>query len=292
MPHDFRMPLQVRTKPVETLVARTDAVAVGSFVCPSSHPLFHDSGPCTHHTFVFPRTVTRVRLAEGPSFVGDPTVVVFYNQHQNYTRTKVSDVDACDWYVVADELLLDAISQFDPGVRDRADRPFRFASAPIDARTYLEQRRLFDRAASGRQGDSLETDEAVLRILGAAIGSAYAAHSRDTRGRRPAISAEQIDTVKRLIASSLAGESRLLDLARAAGCSPYHLCRAFRIATGMTMTAYRHSLRMRAALGRLRERRTDLTELALELGYSSHSHFTAMFRRTFGMPPSAWRAIP
>ncbi|MGK2856852.1 MAG: helix-turn-helix transcriptional regulator [Thermoanaerobaculia bacterium] len=286
------MPLQVRTKPVETLVARTDAVAVGRFVCPSSHPLFHDSGPCTHHTFVFPRTVTRVRLEGGPSFVADPTVVIFYNQHQNYTRTKVSDVDACDWYVVADELMLDAISQFDPGVRDRADRPFRFASAPIDSRTYLQQRRLFDRLSTAREGDSLETDEAVLRILGRAIESAYATHSRGIRTRRPAVSGEQIDAVKRAIAASYAGESRLLELARIAECSPFHLCRAFRNSTGMTITTYRHSLRMRAALGRLREKRADLTELALELGYSSHSHFTAVFRRTFGMPPSAWRAIP
>jgi AraC-like DNA-binding protein len=34
-----------------------------------------------------------------------------------------------------------------------------------------------------------------------------------------------------------------------------------------------------------------LTRLALDLGYSSHSHFTASFRRAFGLTPSAARTI-
>jgi AraC-like DNA-binding protein len=33
----------------------------------------------------------------------------------------------------------------------------------------------------------------------------------------------------------------------------------------------------------------DLTALALDLGFSSHSHFTDAFRRRFGMAPSSLR---
>ena len=33
----------------------------------------------------------------------------------------------------------------------------------------------------------------------------------------------------------------------------------------------------------------DLTSLALDLGFSSHSHFSTAFRRQFGRPPSAMR---
>jgi AraC-like DNA-binding protein len=285
------MPMEIRTKPVETLVARTDTVAIGRFVCPASHPLYRDSGPCTHHTFVFPRTATRVRLDDGRSFVGDPTTVIFYNQNQNYTRSKVSEVDACDWFVVADDVLLDALSQYDRSVVDRPDAPFRIATAPVDARTYLQQRRLFERALAGQSSDALETDETVLRILTVTLRSAYLSRGTGPTQRRATVSSEQIDAVRRAIAADYSGESRLADLARIAECSPFHLCRTFRAATGMTMTAYRHALRMRDALGRLRERNHDLTGIALDLGYSSHSHFTAMFRRTFGIPPSAWRAI-
>jgi len=283
---------EIRTKPVETLVHRTDSVAFGSFVCPSSHSLFRDSGPCSYHTFVFPRTATRIRLAEGPAFVGDPTTVLFYNQHQLYERAKVSDVDACDWFVVADEILFDMIAPHDPAVRDRRDRPFRFPVAPAGSSVYLAQRRLFDRALAGRIGERLEIEEAAIDILAAAIAAAYASNDLGRRRRASLVQREPIELVKREIAATPAASPRLSDLARVAGCSQFQLCRAFRRATGMTMTEYRHSLRMRDALARLRAGGRDLTEIALDLGYSSHSHFSAVFRRTFGLPPSAWRAIP
>jgi AraC-like DNA-binding protein len=34
---------------------------------------------------------------------------------------------------------------------------------------------------------------------------------------------------------------------------------------------------------------SDLTALAFDLGFSSHSHFSAAFRRAFGCTPSAFR---
>ena len=37
------------------------------------------------------------------------------------------------------------------------------------------------------------------------------------------------------------------------------------------------------------EPRASLTELALDLGFSSHSHLTAAFHREFGVPPSEAR---
>jgi AraC-like DNA-binding protein len=35
---------------------------------------------------------------------------------------------------------------------------------------------------------------------------------------------------------------------------------------------------------------SDLTELALQLGYADHSHFTNAFHREWGHPPSQFRA--
>ena len=64
------MALEIHLKPVEALLFRSDVVAVGKFRCPATHPLFRDSGPCSHHTFVFPRTVTGIRHAGGASFTG------------------------------------------------------------------------------------------------------------------------------------------------------------------------------------------------------------------------------
>ena len=51
-----------------------------------------------------------------------------------------------------------------------------------------------------------------------------------------------------------------------------------------------NQLRLREALGRIRDGHDDLAALADELGFSSHSHLSANFRRTFGVAPSSARA--
>ena len=281
--------ISLELKPVESLLFRSDLVAVGSFRCPAAHPLFRDSGPCNSHTFVFPRTMTAIRHEGGPSFVGNPATVSFYNRRQVYFRTRISDADASDWFVVADDVLAEVIARVDPSVEERPERPFRFAHGPSDARTYLEQRRLFERIASGQVIDALDVEERVIAILRRVIGAAYGAHDA-----RPVTcrAREHVERARLSICRGFTRNATLREIASEAGASPYHLCRAFRALTGETMTSYRHSLRLRVALGRLRDRRTDLTELALDLGYDSHSHFTRVFRRAFGVPPSAVRAIP
>lgn len=99
-----------------------------------------------------------------------------------------------------------------------------------------------------------------------------------------------VEGAKRAIERDLRRNVTLRDLARAMCCSPWRLCRAFRRFTGLTVTGYRHALRVRIALERLRDAPDDLTALALELGFSSHSHFTHVFRRHVGVPPSQVRA--
>ena len=71
--------------------------------------------------------------------------------------------------------------------------------------------------------------------------------------------------------------------------SPFHLARVFRAHTGFSIHGYRNQLRLRSSLERLFEPEVDLALLGRELGYSSHSHFTDSFHRTFGRPPSAVR---
>lgn len=99
-----------------------------------------------------------------------------------------------------------------------------------------------------------------------------------------------VDAAKLAIASDPSRRIPLRELSRAVNCSPFRLSRVFRRATGQTLTSYRHALRVLAALERLRDADIDLTELALELGYSSHSHFTRIFRRHLGVTPSQVRA--
>ena len=71
--------------------------------------------------------------------------------------------------------------------------------------------------------------------------------------------------------------------------SPYHLARLFREQTGYTVHGFRNQVRLRSALDRVRDPGTDLSSLAADLGFSSHSHFTKAFRAAFGVTPSALR---
>jgi AraC-like DNA-binding protein len=70
--------------------------------------------------------------------------------------------------------------------------------------------------------------------------------------------------------------------------SPVYLAQVFQRVEGRPLYKYQLQLRLAQALDLVR-RYDDLTTLALELGFSSHSHFSAAFRRAYGCSPSAFK---
>jgi len=81
----------------------------------------------------------------------------------------------------------------------------------------------------------------------------------------------------------------LAPLARTLGVSPFRLCHAFGEASGRTISRHLDHLRLHAALDLLASQEGRLVDVALAVGYSSHSHFTARFRRALGVTPSEVR---
>lgn len=79
----------------------------------------------------------------------------------------------------------------------------------------------------------------------------------------------------------------LEDLAASVGVSTFHASRIFRRLLGTPMHRHLMHLRLLAALELLDERRGNWSALALEVGFSSHSHFTTAFRAAFGRSPKA-----
>src|SRR5262249_37657599 len=100
--------------------------------------------------------------------------------------------------------------------------------------------------------------------------------------------ADAIQHVRALIASTPTAPFSLSSLARHADMTPFQLCRAFTRGCGETMTTYRLRLRLLASLERL-QAGDPLVDIALACGFSSHSHFGAAFRAAFGITPSSWR---
>lgn len=106
--------------------------------------------------------------------------------------------------------------------------------------------------------------------------------------RQQRLSAERVERVIALLRENLAEPPTLEEIGRAVGCSPFYLSRTFSTATGMTMPQYIRQLRMERAAELLRAGRLNVTEVAMEVGYSSPSHFGQAFHETFGCCPGLY----
>ena len=106
--------------------------------------------------------------------------------------------------------------------------------------------------------------------------------------RQERIAAERVEQVTALLRRDLSNPPGLEDLGRSVGCSPFHLSRTFSAATGLTIPQYVRQLRMERAAELLRSGRFNVTEAALEVGYSSLSHFSQAFHETFGCCPGLY----
>jgi len=85
------------------------------------------------------------------------------------------------------------------------------------------------------------------------------------------------------------GRLSLSEIASELGVTSIYLTQCFKRSEGMPLYRYQTLLRLSRALDRLPDS-DDITDLALELGYSSHSHFTAVFRNELGTTPSHYRS--
>jgi AraC family transcriptional regulator len=165
-------------------------------------------------------------------------------------------------------------------------RAYRRPRAIPSARSFLMQQRLVERL-SASAADQLEAEESAWSAVDAfqdALGSAP--HGDASPRMRGAVVAAQ-----ELITAKYRQPLPLSTVAAHAEVSQFHLSRAFRRITGITMHRFQVVVRLRAALQRLDQGSSDLTDLALDLGFSDHSHFCGAFRREFGMAPSEYRAL-
>jgi AraC-like DNA-binding protein len=107
-----------------------------------------------------------------------------------------------------------------------------------------------------------------------------------TRQKRTAM--ERVDRVIQLLHENLAEPLPLSQLAKEAGCSPHYLSRLFSQETGHTMGSYIRRIRIEKAAELLRDGRMNVTEAAMEVGYSSLSHFSKAFREITGCCPGIY----
>ena len=233
------------------------------------------------HAFVFSRTIAKIEDGEGRSVTANPAAVLMLNQNQRYTTYPFGELDTTVRYLVSDTVLLQLLAPYEKNVS--LYRPFRFLEAAPPASTLIEERVLAEAVASG---DRIDLEEAVIQILASVVRAAYG-QKRGRMATRREI--EGVEAVREWIARNPAANPSLPEMSEIAGLTPMKLCRAFRQRTGLTLTRFRHILRGCLALDLMTSGSKDLLEISLSLGYSSHSHFTYVFRRIFGEAPSAVR---
>jgi len=106
--------------------------------------------------------------------------------------------------------------------------------------------------------------------------------------RQKRLARDRVERVVAILRRRLAEPPSLEDVGREVGCSPFYLSRTFSHETGMTIPQYLRKLRMERAAELLRNGSHNVTEAALEVGYSSLSHFSQAFCQTMGCCPGLY----
>lgn len=131
-------------------------------------------------------------------------------------------------------------------------------------------------------GDEIAIEEALINILRLNC-------SMTDQGKPvPIRSLRVIRQTKDYLHAHMGDKLKLLTVAEVVGVSPVYLTQLFAASEGVPLYRYHLDLRLNAALVQL-PHCDNITQLALELGFSSHSHFSFEFGRRFGIPPSAYR---
>lgn len=108
--------------------------------------------------------------------------------------------------------------------------------------------------------------------------------------RAPAIANREAAFCARdFIEAHLDSHFSLADLERATGHDRWQLSRDFRAMFGTSPYRYLTLRRLDRARGRMLAG-LSLAETALAGGFADQSHFSRMFKRTFGLTPNLWRA--
>lgn len=230
---------------------------------------------------VFPYRGLWVRHEGEELAVAEAGQVLLSNPNADYrTRHPVSGGDAC-LVVQVDETMLREVA---PAELLRGGPAFAFdpLRLRIDARAQALVAML---RHSLREGiaEPLEAESLALTLVTRALGprTAHAAGSTSSRRRL-------VDRAKLVLASDLSRRWTLAEIAVEVGVSPVYLTQTFQQVEALPLYRYQVRLRLARALDRIGEVE-DLARLGLDVGFSSHSHFSAAFQQAYGRSPSEFR---
>jgi len=213
--------------------------------------------------------------------VGEANQVLFFNAFEGYRISHpVPGGDASLTVVISEPILRElAPPAF---LRHGATLSFRQQRLRVDARTQALVALL---RHSLRQNieEPLEAESLALTLAQRALGPRTTHAAGASVGRQ-----RLVDRAKLVLASDVARCWTLAEIAAEMRCSPVYLTQVFQQVEGLPLYRYQLQLRLARALDLLVQY-NDLTTLSLDLGFSSHSHFSAAFRQAYGRSPSQFK---
>ncbi|NTH14719.1 helix-turn-helix transcriptional regulator [Agrobacterium rhizogenes] len=265
------------------LLLKTKTVTIRDVLCDGAcrHKSVEE---CAHSTsLVYPYRGVFMRHVGRKDVVAEANQVLFFNREQEYRISHpIEGGDACI-DVSIDEALLDELAP-----KDQAQT--------ADALIFRRQRRRIDPRAQAlvallrhslKRGaaETLEAETLALTLVRRSLGERTSHAAGATIGRQ-----KLVDRAKLVMSSDLAHRWTLADIAHDVGVSPVYLTQVFQQVEGIPLYRYQLRLRLARALDLLGEY-DDLTALGLDLGFSSHSHFSAAFKQAYDRTPAEFQRL-
>jgi AraC family transcriptional regulator len=259
----------------------TPIVAVRDVCCAGS---FRNQGAeeaASATQLVFPYRGVYVRHLGRDEAVAEANQVLFFNAHEGYRVSHpVPGGDSSLTLVISEPVLRELAPR--TAFRDRSPVSFRHQRLRIDTRAQALMALLRHGLRQG-VAEPLEAESLALTLVQRALGPRTTHAAGASVGRQ-----RLVDRAKLVLASDLARRWTLAEIAAEVRGSPVYLTQVFRQVEGLPLYRYQLRLRLARALDLLAQC-DDLTALSLDLGFSSHSHFSAAFRAAYGRSPSAFR---
>ena len=251
-------------------------------VCCAGNCRHQSAEECASATeLVFPYRGVFARHLGRDQTIAEANQVLFFNAGEGYRVSHpVTGGDASLSLSIHEPLLRELAPK--ALVHDGAQLAFRRQRLRIDPRTQALVALLRHGLLLGT-AQPLEAESIALTLVQRALGP-RTSHATDA-GIAPQRLA---DRVKLVLSSDLSRRWTLAEIAAEVGGSPVYLTQIFRKVEGMPLYRYQLRLRLARALSLLPQY-DDLTALGLDLGFSSHSHFSAAFREAYGRSPSEFR---
>jgi len=232
---------------------------------------------------VFPYRGVYVRYVGNDQAVAEANQVLFFNASEGYRVSHpVSGGDASLSLAISEPLLRELAPLSFLG--NNARLAFRPQRLRIDSRAQALVAVLRHSLRQNSAGP-LEAESLALTLAQRALGPRTTHAAGASLGRQ-----RLVDRVKLVLASDPARRWTLAEIAAEVRGSPVYLTQVFQQVEGLPLYRYQLRLRLARALDLLGQY-DDLTALSLDLGFSSHSHFSAAFRQVYGRSPSEFRQM-